>query len=118
MLELAQVILDKTPPSAIPLVVVIVVCFYIWSRMKTKFTTLEKDRTESKISRDKEVLELRDKCLSNEKELKYLWDAISERNNDIKELNQCVKELSTNMAVLTTEVKNLTRMIDGRKKDD
>ena len=65
MTELVQSIVPYIPGSAIPIVVVVIVCFYLYNKFKVKFMELEKVRNKNKAERDEAIQQLRDKCLVN-----------------------------------------------------
>lgn len=110
--SLLQIILPYIPSSSIPIVIVVLVCCYLWYKTRTKFMALENDREKSKKSRDNDLQDLRDKCVGNEKEISFLKVAITERNNEIKELKFCVNELNVNMGILSTKIESLSKVID------
>lgn len=112
-----QIILPYIPSSAIPIVIVVLVCCYFWYKTRIKFMALENDREKNKKSRDKDLQDLRDKCVGNEKEIQFLQDILEERVGEIKELRTSVNELNINMSSLSTEIKNLTKIIDRNKND-
>lgn len=115
--SLLQIILHYIPSSAIPIVVVVLVCCYFWYKTRIKFMALENDREKNKKFRDKDLQDLRDKCVGNEKEIQFLRDILAERVGEIKELRTSVNELNINMSSLSTEIKNLTKIIDRIKND-
>lgn len=113
--SLLQIILPYIPSSAIPIIIVVLGCCYLWYKTRTKFMALEIDREKNKKSRDKDLQELRDKCVGNEKEIQFLRDILAERVGEIKDLRTSVNELNINMSSLSTEIKNLTKIIDRTK---
>lgn len=115
MTELVQVVMPYIPSSAIPVVIVVLGCCYLWNKTRTKFMALENERAKNKKARDKDFQEIRDKCIGNEKEIQFLKEALTDRVNEIKELKSCVSELNVNMGILSTEIKNLTKIIDRLK---
>lgn len=63
-----------------------------------------------------ELTNVRDKCLSNENEIKHIHDALSEKNLEINELRKSVGKLDVSIGVLSTKIDNLTSLLDRLDK--
>lgn len=62
MENVVQTTFQYIPPAAIPFVVIVVACFYLylWFRCKQNSEQMNKDKEETKKSIDKESQDLRD----------------------------------------------------------
>lgn len=93
-------IVSALSPSALPLVVVIVVGLYFYFQLKN----VESDRLTTKEARDKDSLELHDKVLNlefrstqNKDNISLLFEQVSDSNKQIALLNTQLATVLTKM---------------------
>lgn len=116
MTELVQVMMPYIPSSAIPVVIVVLGCCYLWNKTRTKFMALENERVENKKVRDKELQDLCDLCKENSLEIKHLKEDLSQKNEILDTLRSQVNELNVNLAIVSERIVTLVDVIKELKK--
>lgn len=118
MNEVVQTSLQYIPPSAIPIVVIALGCFYLylWFRCKQNSEQMSKDKEETKNCIDKESQDLRDLCKENALEIKHLKEDLSSKNETLDTLRSQVNELNVNLAIVSERIVTLVDVIKELKK--
>lgn len=118
MNEVVQTSLQYIPPSAIPIVVIVLGCFYLylWFRCKQNSEQMSKDKEETKKSIDKESQDLRDQCKENALEIRHLKEDLSSRNEIVDTLRSQVNKLNVNLATVSERISSLVDVIKELKK--
>ena len=118
MEELVKTSLQYIPPSAVPLVVIVLGCFYLylWFRCRQNSEQMSKDREETKNCIDKESQDLRDLCKENALEIKHLKEDLSSKNEVLDTLRSQVNELNVNLAIVSERIASLVDVIKDLKK--
>lgn len=116
--EVVQTSLKYIPPSAIPIVVIVLGCFYLylWFRCKQNSEQMSKDKEETQKSIDKESQDLRDQCKENALEIRHLKEDLSSRNEIVDTLRSQVNKLNVNLATVSERISSLVDVIKGLKK--
>ena len=110
MTEIITQLITTLSPTALPLVVVILGCFYIYRK-------IGKDRAETKELRDKDSLEIHDTLLKQSFEIASLKGRIELHDTVLTDINKQINILNTNLAILTEKIDNLTNVIKDVKND-
>ena len=110
MTEIISQLITTISPAALPLVVVILGCFYIYRK-------IGKDRAETKELRDKDSLEIHDKLLAHDFKISKLEGEVNLHNTLLSDINKQINILNTNLAILTEKIDNLTNIIKEVKND-
>lgn len=108
MIELVSTVLPYIAPSALPVVIVAIVCFYIYRKIGN-------ERKETKAERDNDSREIHDKILKHDFEIANLKGIVVEHKNTLEDLREQVAILNTNIVKLTVVVENLTKSWRGEK---
>ena len=118
MNEVVQTSLQYIPPSAIPIVVIALGCFYLylWFRCKQNSEQMNKDKEETKNCIDKESQDLRDLCKENALEIKHIKEDLSQKNEILDTLRSQVNELNVNLAIVSERIVTLVDVIKELKK--
>lgn len=118
MNEVVQTSLQYIPPSAIPIVVIVLGCFYLylWFRCKQNSEQMNKDKEETQKNIDKESQDLRDLCKENALEIKHLKEELSQKNEILDTLRSQVNELNVNLAIVSERIVTLVDVIKELKK--
>ena len=118
MNEVVQTSLQYIPPSAIPIVVIVLGCFYLylWFRCKQNSEQMNKDKEETKNCIDKESQDLRDLCKENALEIKHIKEDLSQKNEILDTLRSQVNELNVNLAIVSERIVTLVDVIKELKK--
>ena len=116
--KVVQTYLQYIPPSAIPIVVIVLGCFYLylWFRCKQNSVQMSKDKEETKNCIDKESQDLRDLCKENALEIKHLKEELSQKNEILDTLRSQVNELNVNLAIVSERIVTLVDVIKELKK--
>lgn len=116
--EVVQTSLQYIPPSAIPIVVIVLGCFYLylWFRCKQNSEQMSKDKEETQKSIDKESQDLRDQCKENALEIRHLKEDLSSRNEIVDTLRSQVNKLNVNLATVSERISSLVDVIKELKK--
>ena len=114
--SLLQVILPYIPSSAIPIVIVVLGCCYLWFRCKQNFEQMNRDKEETQKNFDKESQDLRDLCKENSLEIKHLKEELSQKNEILDTLRTQVNELNVNLAIVSERIVTLVDAIKELKK--
>ena len=110
MTEIVSQLITTLSPTALPLVVVILGCFYIYRK-------IGRDRAETKEIRDKDSLEIHDTLLRQSFEISNLKGRIELHDTVLSDINKQINILNTNLAILTEKIDNLTNIIKEVKDD-
>jgi len=118
MNEVVHTSLQYIPPSAIPIVVIVLGCFYLylWFRCRQNSEQMSKDKEETKNCIDKESQDLRDLCRENALEIKHLKEELSQKNEILDTLRSNVNELNVNLAIVSERIVTLVDVIKELKK--
>ena len=118
MNEVVQTSLQYIPPSAIPIVVIVLGCFYLylWFRCKQNSEQMNKDKEETKNCIDKESQDLRDLCKENALEIKHIKEDLSQKNEILDTLRSQFNELNVNLAIVSERIVTLVDVIKELKK--
>ena len=118
MNKVVQTSLQYIPPSAIPIVVIVLGCFYLylWFRCRQNSEQMSKDKEETKNCIDKESQDLRDLCRENALEIKHLKEELSQKNEILDTLRSNVNELNVNLAIVSERIVTLVDVIKELKK--
>ena len=108
-------LVGMVPPSSIALVVVIIVLAILGGRLWLKFAEMQKDRSATKESRDKDSTEIHDKLLKHDFELANLKGIVTEHKNVLDDLRDQMNQLNINIVELTVVVKEMNRTWRGEK---
>ena len=100
-------------PATLPLVVVVVAFGYLFF----KFRGIQTDRSETKVSRDKDSQELHDKVLKLEFSDSLTKDTLLLHRQRIDEVNTATQQLTTQLAVVVTKLDNIIDVLNALKKD-
>ena len=98
MEDLLPTLIQSIPSSALPLVVVIIGCFYIYKK-------IGKEREETKAVRDKDTLQIREDIIG----LKFKVSNIEGRTVHHEEI---LDDLRNQIAILNTNIVKLSTIIE------
>lgn len=101
-------------PYALPFVLLIIGCFYIYLlfRFKKDSVQMNKDKLETQ---SKESQELRDICKENSVELKHLKEELATKTEILDNLRSQVNELNVNLAIISERIVSLVEVIKELK---
>ena len=111
MEHIVTTIIGALSPSALPLVVVIVVGIYFFY----KFKSLEQDRMTTKQQRDSDSQNLHDIVQKNTWEINNLKLENQHRDTILDDLRQQCNELNVNLAVVSQKLDTLVDAIKDLK---
>lgn len=103
MEALSQVI-TAIPPSALPIVVVILGLGYLWF----KFKGTEKDRAVTKQQRDKDSLEIHDKLLTHDFKISNLQGIVDLHRDKLDSIDKQLSIVNQELVKLNLSVEHLS----------
>ena len=113
MTEAITSLIAAIPPSALPIVVVIIGIAYLYF----KFTKMEQDRNTTKVNRDADSQAIHDDILKLKFEISALKGRTDLHDTILSDINKQINILNTNLAILTEKIDNLTYVIQDVKND-
>ena len=107
METLVTTVLPFISPAALPLVVVVIACFYIYRK-------IDNDRQKTKVERDADSQELHDKILKMEFDVANMKGEIGHHNDVLEDLRNQVNLLNINIVKLTVSLENLVNNLEKK----
>ena len=105
MLEALNTILPYIPSGAIPVVVVVLGCFYLYKK-------IDGQRQETKAVRDADTREIREKLQAHEFEIANLKGSARHHGEVLDELREQINILNVNLAKNTVTIDNLAKVVE------
>lgn len=100
------------PPAALPLLIVIIACIWVYY----KLNTINKDRADTKLQRDTDSQKLHDMVQKNTWDISNLKLENQHRDTILDDLRQQCNELNVNLAVVSQKLDTLVEAIKELKK--
>ena len=107
MTEAITSLIVAIPPSALPIVVVIIGIAYLYF----KFNKVEKDREVTKQQRDSDSQAIHDDILKLKFDVTNLQGIVNLHDTLLSDISKQINILSTNIAILTEKIDNLNNII-------
>lgn len=107
MESLVTSLLPYISPAALPLVVVIIACFYIYKK-------IENDRQKTKVERDADSQDLHDKILKMEFDVANMKGEVGHHKDVLEDLRNQVNLLNINIVKLTVSLENLVNSMEKK----
>lgn len=104
---LVTTVLPFISPAALPLVVVIIACFYIYKK-------IDNDRQKTKVERDADSQDLHDKILKMEFDVTNMKGEVGHHNDVLEDLRNQVNILNINIVKLTVSLENLVNSMEKK----
>lgn len=109
MSEIVTQLITTISPTALPLVVVILGCFYIYRK-------IGKDRAETKELRDKDSLEIHDKLLSHEFKISNLEGIVTLHKDKLDSIDKQLAVVNQELVKLNVQVEHLVKALEAQNK--
>lgn len=107
MVETITAILPYISPAALPIVIVVIVCFYIYKK-------IDSDRQKTKLERDADSQELHDKFLKLEFDVANMKGEVGHHKDVLEDLRNQVNLLNINIVKLTVSLENLVNNLEKK----
>ena len=107
MESLVTSLLPYISPAALPLVVVIIACFYIYKK-------IENDRQKTKVERDADSQVIHDKLLKLEFDMANIKGNVGHHQDILDDLRNQINVLNGNIIKLTVSLDNLVNNLDKK----
>lgn len=107
METLVTTVLPFISPTAVPLVVVIIACFYIYKK-------IDNDRQKTKVERDADSQDLHDKLLKMEFDVANMKGEVGHHKDVLEDLRNQVNLLNVNIVKLTVSLENLVNSMEKK----
>lgn len=107
METLVTTVLPFISPAALPLVVVIIACFYIYKK-------IDNDRQKTKVERDADSQDLHDKILKMEFDVTNMKGEVGHHKDVLEDLRNQVNLLNINIVKLTVSLENLVNNLEKK----
>lgn len=107
METLVTTVLPFISPAAVPLVVVIIACFYIYKK-------IDNDRQKTKVERDADSQDLHDKLLKMEFDVANMKGEVGHHKDVLEDLRNQVNILNVNIVKLTVSLENLVNSMEKK----
>jgi len=104
-------ILESIPPSAVPIVIVILGLGYLYF----KFRQVEAARKVTKNERDKDSQDLHDKLMRHDWEINQIKADNNHRDVLLEDLRKQVEAVNQNLAIVATKLDSLVEAVKGKK---
>lgn len=105
MESIISTIIPYIAPSALPLVVVIIGCYYIYRKIGN-------DRVITKTERDDDSRKIHDELLKHSFEITALKGIVVEHKETLTDLREQIQILNTNIVKLTIIVEQMTSKLE------
>jgi len=109
MAEIISQLITTLSPTALPLVVVILGCFYIYRK-------IGRDRAETKELRDKDSLEIHDKLLAHDFKLSNLEGIVDLHRSKLDSIDQQLGIVNQELVKLNVQVEHLVKALETQNK--
>lgn len=109
MAEIVSQLITTLSPTALPLVVVILGCFYIYRK-------IGRDRAETKELRDKDSLEIHDKLLAHDFKLSNLEGIVDLHRSKLDSIDQQLSIVNQELVKLNVQVEHLVKALEAQNK--
>lgn len=107
METLVTTVLPFISPAALPLVVVVIACFYIYKK-------IDNDRQKTKHKRDADSQDLHDKILKMEFYVANMKGEVDHHKDVLEDLRNQVNLLNINIVKLTVSLENLVNNLEKK----
>lgn len=107
METLVTTVLPFISPAALPLVIVVVACFYIYRK-------IDNDRQKTKIERDADSQDLHDKILKMEFDVANMKGEVGHHKDVLEDLRNQVNLLNINIVKLTVSLESLVNNLEKK----
>lgn len=107
METLVTTVLPFISPAALPLVVVIIACFYIYKK-------IDDERQKTKVERDADSQDLHDKILKMEFDVANIKGEVGHHKDVLEDLRNQVNILNINIVKLTVSLENLVNSMEKK----
>ena len=107
METLVTTVLPFISPAALPLVVVIIACFYIYKK-------IDNERQKTKVERDADSQDLHDKLLKMEFDVANMKGEVGHHKNVLEDLRSQVNLLNVNIVKLTVSLETLVNSMEKK----
>lgn len=107
METLVTTVLPFISPAALPLVVVIIACFYIYKK-------IDNERQKTKVERDADSQDLHDKILKMEFDVANIKGEVGHHKDVLEDLRNQVNILNINIVKLTVSLENLVNSMEKK----
>lgn len=104
---LVTTVLPFISPAALPLVVVIIACFYIYKK-------IDDERQKTKVERDADSQDLHDKILKMEFDVANIKGEVGHHKDVLEDLRNQVNILNINIVKLTVSLENLVNSMEKK----
>lgn len=109
MTEIVTQLITTLSPTALPLVVVILGCFYIYRKIGI-------DRAETKELRDKDSLEIHDKLLSHEFKISNIEGIVNLHREKLNSIDEQLGIVNRELVKLNVQVEHLVKALEAQNK--
>lgn len=109
MTEILTQLITTLSPTALPLVVVIIGCFYIYRK-------IGRDRAETKEIRDKDSLEIHDKLLTHDFKISNLEGVVNLHKDKLDSIDKQLSIVNQELVKLNVQVENLVKALETYNK--
>lgn len=109
MTEIVSQLITTLSPTALPLVVVILGCFYIYRK-------IGRDRAETKELRDKDSLEIHDKLLSHEFKISNLEGVVNLHKDKLESIDKQLAIVNQELVKLNVQVEHLVKALEAQNR--
>lgn len=107
METLVTTVLPFISPAALPLVIVVVACFYIYKK-------IDNDRQKTKVERDADSQDLHDKFLKMEFDVANMKGEVGHHKDVLEDLRNQVNLLNINIVKLTVSLESLVNNLEKK----
>lgn len=109
MTEIVTQLITTLSPAALPLVVVILGCFYIYRK-------IGRDRAETKELRDKDSLEIHDKLLAHEFKISNIEGIVNLHREKLNSIDEQLGIVNRELVKLNVQVEHLVKALEAQNK--